>query len=310
MCAENIARRVKGCLCPCKRAEETQARKQGPPQGCSLHQSWLRRRRRGSSPCSWVAGQAAGSQARRPTGAGKTSAWKEKGQGQGQQETWQHLRLHDITLAGRGLVPAPGQPWDGRDNICSTSSSRGTAQPLAALSKEKPPERWGCSGSPAQNAQETQCFACASISSAPRLEKSQRETSSTGWHHPHKGHGLGEPCCREPAGHWDGGEGCPHLGRAVPSQCWQGTGPSASQCGAGDLAAPSAGAGAEGSRGGKGWGKGERVGGTEKTPERKAEMNKQCSSGPWGLRDTHTLLEGPHLHPSASQPGPGGCGKG
>lgn len=25
-------------------------------------------------------------------------------------------------------------------------------------------------------------------------------------------------------------------------------------------------------------------------------MNMQCSSGPWGLRDTHTLLEGPHLH--------------
>lgn len=107
---------------------------------------------------------------------------------------------------------------------------------------------------------------------------------------------MGEPRCREPAGHWDGGEGCPHLGRAAPSQCWQDTGPSASQCRAGDLAAPSAGAGAEGSRGGKGWGKGERVGWTEKTPERRAEMNKQCSSGPWGLRDTHTLLAGPHLH--------------
>lgn len=58
VCTEGIGRMA----LPLKMSRKTQARKQGPLQGCKLNQSWLHRRKRGSSPCSWVVGHAADSQ--------------------------------------------------------------------------------------------------------------------------------------------------------------------------------------------------------------------------------------------------------
>lgn len=99
---------------------------------------------------------------------------------------------------------------------------------------------------------------------------SQQEASSS-TDQDHVGYGLGGPRYRETAGHRDG--------HPSSGECWRVTGPSASQCSAGDLAAPSAGSTARvcrGCGGGKALGKGESW-----WDEQDRELKKQNLHGPW-----------------------------
>lgn len=106
--------------------------------------------------------------------------------------------LHDITPAGRGRA-APSTGGKGAGPGCRISLIR--AQPRQSPSR-------------------------GTHQSHSSTDQSRTHVRWAIW---------GGPCYREAAGHRNRREGISHVGNAVPSQCWRVTGPSGSQCSAGDL---------------------------------------------------------------------------